>query len=844
MFGGLRRFGWGAAMAALALVAAALPSPARALTIVPTYNTVSASCAEYELTCSAVTSSAQSAQIEFAFNTIIAQYEAFFTNTATVNVTLDLSPDVGLGENITNQVPGVSYSTFISKLSTTTAGQNNGPATTALANMPASATVVNSNDTSNTIELSTPNAKALGINVGSGSDAVILITTAASTPVQYTRVNGQVGLSYNNQGDVIGNYDFFGTASHELDEVLGSGSSLYGGESPLPNYISPEDLFRFAAAGSSTRSYTLSSSATAFLSINGGASDLIQFNQQSDGDYGDFISGTGEPCTAIVQNAFACPGQVATNSRTSAVIQMLDAIGWNPRFSTAATSTVWTVNCTTGKIASTGAVTTASTSVSGPLGALLGTPSGKATFSPVPVGGDTVEITGLCVQDVTVTTSDLLLTNSEGPDGLAADTDDDDGIQGQLEINGAQRVVVTGLLLGDFGGSFSFGSASDVATFFVHDGATVVLLHTDVVNSPLYGALVRRGAQANFYDDRFYFDGFGNCLSNGINVCAAGIAVLTDAKAEIGADDGSLSVLVYGSGGDGVAVEVGSAVIFHAADVTANGNRQLFVSGASSARLSGSTVTVDMGLGTGSDEDCDNLHDAVCNTAIEVTGSSMLRIEGGATVSATDSGSPVGAIKLSQGSALLTQGATIKALTATLPTIDASDNSVIALAGGNEICGVVCSSSTTGQVASIDHVSTLIQVTPADFGYAAAQDVLFGSATVQLQSTVDLGVGTIGATPSLAWTTFSGGAIVVSQNSSLRLQGGTAIAGPGGLQLSQGSNGIFNVANGGTNSVTGTVTCPFANIPAAHVAGQTAVTPNVTLATGFFNQTSPHCLPF
>lgn len=550
------------------------------------------------------------------------------------------------------------------------------------------------------------------------------------------------------------------------------------------------------------------------------------------------------------QYAFNCNGQAASIRRSSVETQLLAAMGWNPRFSTAASNTVWQVNCTNGTIASTGQVVIAATSVTGPLGALLGTPSRGATFSQVPAPGDVVEITGICSEDFTVRTSGLMLTNREGPEGSAADVQDADGVQGQIEIAGAQRIVLSGLLLGNFTTSFSFAAASDLALFFVHDDATVALLHSDVNNSPSYGALIRRGAQATLFDDRFFFNGFGNCVVNGINLCAPGIAVLTNAKAVFGADDGSLPVLVQGSGGDGVVASVGSSVIFHAAHLTLNGNRQLFVEGASSARLSGSAVTVDMSfvdpqLGT---QACKTTQGSPCNTAIAATGASMLRIENGASVSALDSGSPVGAIALSQGSALLAQGATIQALATAAATVAGSDNSVIALAGGNKICSGSCDGSTSGFGVMVDHVSTLIQVAPAEFGYAAAQDMLFGNASAQLQSTIDLGLGTVGVSgpPSLAWTTSSvaGGGVFVSQNSSFRLEGGVTIAGPGGLKLSQGSNGFFNVVNGGANSVAGGVTCPFTNIPGAHVAGPAAVSPALTLSSDFFNTPPNACLPF
>jgi len=104
-----------------------------------------------------------------------------------------------------------------------------------------------------------------------------------------------------------------------------------------------------------------------------------------------------------------------------------------------------------------------------------------------------------------------------------------------------------------------------------------------------------------------------------------------------------------------------------------------------------------------------------------------------------------------------------------------------------------------------------------------AVDTINGGGTVETQSTMDLGAGTVGGVPGLSWT----GAITVQQNSSFRMSGGASVT--GGVSLIQGSNGFFNKAAGGTNSAT--VTC--AGTGTSHVAGAAAVSPAVTLvATG------------
>jgi hypothetical protein len=82
-----------------------------------------------------------------------------------------------------------------------------------------------------------------------------------------------------------GQFSLFATVEHEIDEVLGLGWSL-----PAVPFgtIFPEDLFRYDATGH--RSFTTSSTAQAFFSINT-TTDLAQFDNQNDGgDFGDWQS--------------------------------------------------------------------------------------------------------------------------------------------------------------------------------------------------------------------------------------------------------------------------------------------------------------------------------------------------------------------------------------------------------------------------------------------------------------------------------------------------------------------------------------------------------------------------
>ena len=153
------------------------------------------------------------------------------------------------------------------------------------------------------------------------------------------------------------------------------------------------------------------------------------------------------------------------------------------------------------------------------------------------------------------------------------------------------------------------------------------------------------------------------------------------------------------------------------------------------------------------------------------------------------------------------------------PTLNITDGSTVISAGGNTI-----TNSGTGATAiQVANASTFHERTDAvvSTNFATAADTITGGGIVQMQSNMELGTG---ATTPSTWT----GAITVAQNSSFRMDGGMSIS--SSVTLGQGSNGFFNTAGGGSNTVTGTVKCTGSS---AHVAGPNSVTPHVTLvATG------------
>jgi hypothetical protein len=104
--------------------------------------------------------------------------------------------------------------------------------------------------------------------------------------------------------------------------------------------LRPQDLFSWSSPG--VRNLTANGSR--YFSINAGSTNIVGFNQNPDGDFGDWFS---EPCPQThpyVQNAFACPGQPSDISATSPEGINLDVIGYD--LGSAAVSTNSATNVT------------------------------------------------------------------------------------------------------------------------------------------------------------------------------------------------------------------------------------------------------------------------------------------------------------------------------------------------------------------------------------------------------------------------------------------------------------------------------------------------------------------
>jgi hypothetical protein len=285
-------------------------APARAgLTITPTFDP-------------SITNDPNAAAIEGTINTAIQTYETLFSNNINVTIYLsEMNSGLGQSEKVLYSTPYNSgtQGSFLASLKAQQAVQpGDTNLATAIANLPNTA----SNPVTGNTNLAIPTAdlKALGLtNFGSvgvigpdghSYDGLIGLNTHLTTP-------GSPGSSLQ--------FSLLSVTEHEIDEVLGLGSSLTQSFQIMP---SPEDLYRYASNG--TRSYTTSSSAQAFFSLDG-SHLLAQFDNQNDGgDWGDWQSNPLPPgVPPKVQDAFATVGSSPTVLNDGGVeVTALNVIGY------------------------------------------------------------------------------------------------------------------------------------------------------------------------------------------------------------------------------------------------------------------------------------------------------------------------------------------------------------------------------------------------------------------------------------------------------------------------------------------------------------------------------------
>ncbi len=254
---------------------------------------------------SSVTSSEQT-----IISSAISTYEKMFTNPMSVTI-----------EFVTGSISGGSsmvgdylspYASYTNSLAANAVANGNTIEATAYNNL-------SHGNTAAQVLFTSADGRALGCLSCSGTVA------GTGSVSSSTLVDGIVTIGsgyYGNSSQVI---------YHEIDEVLGIGgqgsviNSSMTSSPPLYNgqtTIGALDLYRYSAPG--VASLTNSTSATSYFSINGGATNIVGFNQSGVGDYGDWAASSG--CYIQTYDTCTNPAPLSTLSPEGVALQ---AIGYD-----------------------------------------------------------------------------------------------------------------------------------------------------------------------------------------------------------------------------------------------------------------------------------------------------------------------------------------------------------------------------------------------------------------------------------------------------------------------------------------------------------------------------------
>ena len=290
-------------------------SPARALTIVPYFD-------------SSITSASNASSVEFAIDTAISTIDSLYSNSGMVHIVFTQASGSFVGESETADYEA-SYSTYLGLLSAASAQEpTNTVLTTALANVSSG----NQPGSGGDVLFTTADAQiALGQGPGNGvtgcfNSSGTYVNTCGQLYDGVITLSSSVSLNYTTT-QVNGEYSAISGAEHEIDEILGGGgqgstlNEIADGLTAYDNDIGVLDLYRYSAPG--VASFSTSSGATAYFSVNGGVTDIVGFNQNSSGDFADFGP------NGYVQSAFGSPGTLPTYTAASPEYSMMESIGYD-----------------------------------------------------------------------------------------------------------------------------------------------------------------------------------------------------------------------------------------------------------------------------------------------------------------------------------------------------------------------------------------------------------------------------------------------------------------------------------------------------------------------------------
>jgi len=269
-----------------ALVAALVaPGPASALTILADFGT-------------SITGASNAAQVEGAINAAIANIEAQFSTPGSISIYFGQAAGSFLGQSQTTD-SFLTYNSYKNYLTAASAAQ---PSNTVLASAVANLSSGNNANGSKLVAVTSADAKlALGLSsTGCFDSTGSFVNGCGQTNFGVITLSTTYTLNFGTTA-VPGLYSAINVMEHEIFEILGGGgqgtmlNAVAANFSPFNAAVGTLDFYRYSAPG--TPSFTTSGSATSYFSVDGGVTNIIGFNQNSGGDYADWV--TNRPVAKI-----------------------------------------------------------------------------------------------------------------------------------------------------------------------------------------------------------------------------------------------------------------------------------------------------------------------------------------------------------------------------------------------------------------------------------------------------------------------------------------------------------------------------------------------------------------
>jgi hypothetical protein len=243
-------------------------------------------------------------EFKTAVATVAQFFEATFINPVTVNIQVDFAR---LGHDLIGQSSyGLNTYSFSQITTALAANSKSTDDANAILSLPATDPIPGTHH----YVMTPAEAKALGL-LGATTTLDGTSTFSSTTPFDYDR----------SDGITAGQYDFQGSVAHEFSEIMGRELNAIGNEVQTgeANGYYLYDLFKFTADG--VRSFV--GTTPGYFSLDGGVTNLNDFNPDPDDDFGDWAASAGDDSFL----AFSSSGVV--NPVTATDLRVMDVLGWD-----------------------------------------------------------------------------------------------------------------------------------------------------------------------------------------------------------------------------------------------------------------------------------------------------------------------------------------------------------------------------------------------------------------------------------------------------------------------------------------------------------------------------------